>query len=84
MINLFTFVTGEDIALSKADAIVNACNGVGYMGGKSGIIKRRCGVAESIHYISHGTVEKLAKADCRKKEFSAMHREKSLLHPLQT
>lgn len=64
---MLIFVSGEDIALSKADAIVNASNGVGYMGGKSGIIKRRSGVAESIHYISHGAVEKLAKADCRKK-----------------
>lgn len=31
---MLTFVKGKDIALSSADAIVNASNGIGYMGGK--------------------------------------------------
>lgn len=57
----------EDIALSSADAIVNASNGVGYMGGKAGITKRKRGVAESIHYVSKGAVELLAKEKCRAK-----------------
>lgn len=54
----------EDIAFSSADAIVNASNGIGYMGGKKGIEKRKRGVAESIHYVSNGAVELLAKKKC--------------------
>lgn len=38
----------KDIALSSADAIVNASNGIGYMGGKAGTEQRKKGVAESI------------------------------------
>lgn len=63
---MLTFVKGKDIALSSADAIVNAANGIGHMGGKSGVFTRGHGVAESIHFISQGSVEKLAKTECRK------------------
>lgn len=59
---MLTFVKDKDIALSSADAIVNASNGIGYMGGERGIIIRGNGVAESIHYISIGRVEELSKA----------------------
>ncbi len=55
----------EDIALSTADAIVNASNGMGYMGGQWAIQTRRKGVAESIQYISSGEVEKLSRDACR-------------------
>lgn len=64
---MLTFVKDKDIALSSADAIVNASNGIGYMGGEKGIIIRGNGVAESIHYISIGRVEELSKAVCRNK-----------------
>lgn len=62
---LIILKSGEDIALSSADAIVNASNGVGYMGGKSGIRKRKRGVAESLHYVSKGEIEKLAREKCQ-------------------
>lgn len=64
---MLTFVKDKDIALSSADAIVNASNGIGYMGGERGIIIRGNGVAESIHYISIGRVEELSKAVCKNK-----------------
>lgn len=64
---MLTFVKGKDIALSSADAIVNAANGIGYMGGQNGIHVRGKGVAESIHYISRGEVEKLSRAACKTK-----------------
>ena len=54
-----------DICAASCDAIVNASNGIGFMGGKLGIKRRLAGVAESIHYVSHGQVEKAAKAVCR-------------------
>lgn len=63
---MITLVYDKDIAISTANAIVNASNGMGYMGGKWAIKERRRGVAESIQYISNGAVEKLAKAECRK------------------
>lgn len=44
-----------------ADAIVNASNGVGYMGGLLGRFVQLKGVAESIHYATKGIVEKEAK-----------------------
>ena len=54
------------IALSTADAIVNASNGIGFMGGKSGLECRKKGVAESLHFISQGAIEPLAKTKCKK------------------
>lgn len=60
-------VFNEDIALSNADVIVNASNGFGYMGGNSGLITRKLGVAESIHYYSSGLVEALAMGACQAK-----------------
>lgn len=63
---MITIKRNEDIALSNADAIVNASNGLGYMGGQWAIQARRKGVAESIQYISSGEVEKLSREQCRK------------------
>lgn len=54
-----------DICQVECDAIVNASNGIGYMGGKAGLRKRLPGVAESIHYITKGQVEEEAKAVTR-------------------
>lgn len=64
---MFVIKVNEDITLSNADAIVNASNGVGYMGGKAGIANRKRGVAEGLHYESKGAIEPLAKAKCKTK-----------------
>ena len=64
---MITYELNNDIALSSADIIVNAANGVGYMGGQNGIKVRGNGVAESIHFISKGEVEKLSKNVCKNK-----------------
>ncbi|WP_067936672.1 macro domain-containing protein [Alicyclobacillus kakegawensis] len=50
-----------DITKIRADAIVNAANAKGYMGGWLGKYIRLRGVAESIHYATSGAVEKEAK-----------------------
>lgn len=63
---MIVFEKNKDIALSQADAIVNASNGIGYMGGQKGIESRKKGVAESLHYISKGAIEPLAKSECKK------------------
>ena len=58
-----------DLCEAKCDAIVNASNGIGFMGGKLGIYKRLAGVAESIHYATQGKVEQAAKQICRSHAF---------------
>lgn len=60
-------VFNEDIAFSEADVVVNASNGFGYMGGNSGVIARKLGVAESLHFVSGGLVEALAMGACQAK-----------------
>lgn len=54
-----------DICQTTCDAIVNASNGIGFMGGRAGIRKKLAGVAESIHYATGGAVEQEAKKVCR-------------------
>ena len=63
---MFEYKINEDIAMAEVDILINASNGIGWMGGKDGIKTRLKGVAESIHYVSKGEVEKLTKAYCRK------------------
>ena len=63
---MFKYIYDEDIAYSDVDLIINASNGIGWMGGKQGIKTKLKGVAESIHFASKGEVEKLAKSYCRK------------------
>ncbi|MBQ5657011.1 MAG: macro domain-containing protein [Bacteroidaceae bacterium] len=58
-----------DICEASCDAVVNASNGIGFMGGKAGIRKRQPGVAESIHYLTGGQVERVAKKICKKHSF---------------
>lgn len=65
---MFKIVEG-DITKANVGAIVNASNGVGYMGGERGIDQKLPGVAEAIHYATKGTVEKEAKQACRKSKF---------------
>ncbi len=54
-----------DICETTCDAIVNASNGIGFMGGKAGIRKKLKGVAETIHFNTGGKVEQEAKKICR-------------------
>lgn len=56
----------EDITSVQADIIVNASNGIGYMGGWIGRLIQCKGVAESIHYATRGCVEKEAKLAAKK------------------
>lgn len=60
----FKLVYG-DIAEMNVDCIVNASNGIGYMGGKKCINQLNRGVAESIQFHSAGAVEREAKINCR-------------------
>ncbi|ARC83189.1 phosphatase [Clostridium argentinense] len=53
----------------KADIIVNASNGIGYMGGTIGRFFQLNGVAESIHYVTEGKVEKEAKIAAKKNKY---------------
>lgn len=55
-----------DITEISADIIVNASNGIGYMGGVIGRVIKLKGVAESINYATKGMVEREAKKACKK------------------
>ncbi|MBP1308980.1 O-acetyl-ADP-ribose deacetylase (regulator of RNase III) [Paenibacillus sp. 1182] len=55
-----------DITKANVDVIVNAANGIGFMGGIVGRFIKLPGVAESIHYATKGDVEKEAKEKSRK------------------
>lgn len=58
-------IPDENIALTKAEGIVNAANGFGYMGGERCISEQHRGVAESLQFASHGEIEKLSRAKCK-------------------
>lgn len=62
---MITKIYGEDISASEADAVINASNGVGYMGGWLCIKTRQRGVAESLQYASKGKVEKLSRKEAK-------------------
>ncbi|MFP7474487.1 macro domain-containing protein [Niallia taxi] len=55
-----------DIVKQRADIIVNASNGIGWMGGLFGRFIKLNGVAESIHYFDP-RIEKEAKRACKKR-----------------
>ncbi|AYB41756.1 phosphatase (plasmid) [Brevibacillus laterosporus] len=59
----------KDITQLEVDIIVNASNGIGFMGGYIGRYIKFSGVAESIHYETQGEVEKEAKRAARKKKW---------------
>lgn len=61
-------IVNGDICSIECDAIVNASNGIGYMGGPIGKVFKRKGVAESIHYFTKGLVEKDAFKLCINKD----------------
>lgn len=62
-------IVKSDITEVKADIIINASNGVGYMGGITGRFIRFKGVAESIHYKTEGIVEKEARKIAKRKKY---------------
>lgn len=55
-------VLNKSITDVNVDIIVNASNGVGFMGGFIGKIIRLPGVAEAIHYETKGVIEREAKS----------------------
>lgn len=57
----------RDITEVEAEVIVNAANGIGFMGGWIGKKIKSSGVAESIHYHTKGVVEKEARKAIKKK-----------------
>lgn len=63
-------ITKGDITEANVDIIINASNGVGYMGGTLGKYIKLPGVAESIHYKSKGSIEKEAKLICKTDDYS--------------
>ncbi len=58
-------IYGDITKLNDIEAIVNASNGIGYMGGRVCVKELHKGVAESIQYVTKGAVEKLAKKECK-------------------
>lgn len=59
----------SDISSAKADIIVNASNGVGWMGGKQSIRTKCKGVAESLNFHTKGEIEKEALVRARKSKY---------------
>ena len=51
----------------KCEVMVNASNGIGYMGGQRSANKLCKGVAESMQYATHGIIEKEAKKMVRER-----------------
>ncbi|HDI3019250.1 TPA: macro domain-containing protein [Clostridium botulinum] len=62
-------VVKSDITELKADIIVNASNGIGYMGGVTGKFIKFKGIAESIHYKTKGAVEREAKEVSKRNKY---------------
>ncbi|MCO5386982.1 MAG: macro domain-containing protein [Desulfosporosinus sp.] len=63
-----------DITEIEADIIVNASNGIGYMGGFLGRYIKLKGVAEAIHYKTSGKIEIEAKKVCRTSQIAGKKR----------
>lgn len=55
-----------DICSAECDVIVNAANGIGFMGGILGWFIKFSGVSENINYITKGRVEREAFIKCLK------------------
>ena len=56
----------DDICTSDCDIIVNAANGIGFMGGILGWFVKFSGVSENLNYLTKGKVEREATAKCLK------------------
>ena len=55
-----------DICEAEQDIIVNAANGIGFMGGALGRYVKFSGVSENINYVTKGKVEREAVRKCLK------------------
>ena len=63
------YFINKDIIDIKADIIVNASNGIGYMGGFLSRIIKIKGIAESINYATKGAIEKESKKVLMKNKY---------------
>ncbi len=59
-------IVNDDICNADCDVIVNAANGIGFMGGVLGWFIKFSGVSESINYNTKGKVEREACMKCLK------------------
>ena len=59
-------VVYDDICKSECDVIVNAANGIGFMGGFLGRYIKFSGVSENINFATRGMVENEAMLKCLK------------------
>lgn len=59
-------IVHDDICNSECEIIVNAANGIGFMGGILGWFFKFSGVSESINYETKGKVEREATIKCLK------------------
>ena len=59
-------IVNGDICEAEQDVIVNAANGIGFMGGILGWYIKFSGVSENINYVTKGKVEREAWAKCLK------------------
>jgi len=55
----------SDIVTATEDIVVNAANGIGWMGGILARVHKFHGIAESINYATKGKVEKELRKKCR-------------------
>lgn len=62
-------VVKKSITDIEADVLINASNGIGFMGGTLGRFIKLKGVAEAIHYATGGIVEREAKIASRKSKY---------------
>ena len=56
----------DDLVFAKADIIVNASNGCGYMGGRKCSKTIHKGVAEHLNFVTDGKIEKASLIQARK------------------
>lgn len=68
---MVTYMVNSDICTTDAEIIVNASNGIGYMGGSLSARIKTPGVAESIQYQTKGKAQEEAK-----KEANLLHMKK--------
>lgn len=62
-------IVNKEITDIQADVIINASNGIGYMGGIISRFIKVKGVAEAINYVTKGEVEKAAQKVCKRKKY---------------
>ena len=76
-------IYGDITKLDDIEAIVNASNGIGYMGGRVCVKELHKGVAESIQYVKKAQLRSLLKKNVKLIIYSAMLPERYLLQMRQ-